>query len=146
VNGDLTVTGTIYGNVVEPADIAEFFLVEGDCEPGDVLVVDPDNDKRLIRGRKAYSIVAGILSENPGFLMGKGDDKNYKPLALAGQVKCKATTENGPIKSGDLLVSSSKPGYAMRADLDKIKVSYQVVGIALEELREGEGKIALLIK
>ena len=36
-------------------------------------------------------------------------------LALLGRVPVKATTENGPIRIGDLLtVSSSKAGYAMR--------------------------------
>lgn len=36
------------------------------------------------------------------------------PLAVVGIVPCKVTTENGPILVGDLLVTSSTPGYAMK--------------------------------
>ena len=66
------------------------------------------------------------------------------PLALAGRVACKVTAENGPIKHGDLLVTSAKPGYAMRVDLDKLRPG-MVLGKALESLQEGEGKITVLI-
>ena len=54
------------------------------------------------------------------------------------------TTENGPIKVGDLLTTSSKAGYAMRCD-DKIKCIGATVGKALEPLDEGDGKIMALL-
>ena len=67
-------------------------------------------------------------------------------LALAGRVPVKATTENGPIKVGDLLVSSSKPGYAMKGDKETIaRIQGVVLGKAMESLSEGEGEILVLV-
>ncbi|MEK7189661.1 MAG: hypothetical protein AAB666_01635, partial [Patescibacteria group bacterium] len=66
------------------------------------------------------------------------------PLALAGLVKTKVTDENGPIAVGDYLVSASLPGYAMKYDESSGK-SAGLVGMALEPLTEGEGKITIMV-
>jgi hypothetical protein len=55
------------------------------------------------------------------------------PLAVVGIVPCKVTTENGPIKAGDLLVTSSLPGHAMKGT-DKSKMLGAVVGKALQSI------------
>jgi hypothetical protein len=52
--------------------------------------------------------------------------------------------ENGPIEVGDLLIASSKPGYAMRAS-DPTAAMGAVIGKALEPLEEGEGLIMMQI-
>jgi hypothetical protein len=65
-------------------------------------------------------------------------------LALMGQVQVKATAENGPIRSGDLLVSSSTPGYVMRCP-DPEECVGAIVGKALEPLEEGTGLILMLV-
>lgn len=44
---------------------------------------------------------------------------NPQPVALTGIVPTKATNENGNIAIGDILVSSSKKGHAMKANEDK---------------------------
>jgi hypothetical protein len=65
--------------------------------------------------------VLGIISERPGFLLNAGRTEagalapRMYPVALAGRTPCKVTDENGPIRPGDLLTSSSTPGHAMRA-------------------------------
>jgi hypothetical protein len=46
-------------------------------------------------------------------------------------IPTKVCVENGAIKRGDLLVTSSKPGHAMKADVDKVKPG-QIIGKALE--------------
>lgn len=61
------------------------------------------------------------------------------PLALSGRVPCKVTAENGPIRAGDLLTVSSKPGRATRAT-----EAGPVVGTALEPWDAGEGTILVL--
>ena len=53
--------------------------------------------------------------------------QNYLPLTLAGRVKVKISLENGPIKVGDYLTSSSIPGVAMKATKPG-----RVIGVALE--------------
>jgi hypothetical protein len=54
------------------------------------------------------------------------------------------TAENGPVLSGDLLVTSSTPGYAMKGTNRKRMLS-AVVGKALEPVREGKGIIQVLV-
>jgi hypothetical protein len=64
-------------------------------------------------------------------------------LALVGQVPVKATDESGPIAPGDLLVSASLPGHAMRCPEPK-RCFGAVIGKALEELPHGQGEILML--
>jgi photosystem II stability/assembly factor-like uncharacterized protein len=96
------------------------------------------------------------LNESTGLLSGVSvaqvvpywaflDKTDERPvLALVGRVPVKVTTENGPIQPGDLLASSSKPGYAMRCSEAK-KCEGAVIGKALEALDKGTGLILMLI-
>jgi len=114
-----------------------------DCQAGDLVVISAEEDKILVRSRKKFSQnIAGVISEDPKIYMGPAQGK--QPLALTGIVKCNAVTENGAIKKGDLLVSSSTPGYAMRADPQEISCG-MVAGKALENLDKGSGKILILV-
>jgi hypothetical protein len=63
-------------------------------------------------------------------------------LAILGIVQVKASAENGPIRPGDLLTTSSTPGHAMKATEPKIGT---VIGKALEGLDEGTGVIKMLV-
>jgi len=65
-------------------------------------------------------------------------------VALAGRVPVKATTENGPIRIGDFLTTSSKPGYAMRCG-ELSKCTGAILGKALEPLEEGRGTIMVQV-
>ena len=65
-------------------------------------------------------------------------------LALMGRVPVKATTENGPIRPGDLLTVASKPGYAARC-ASANECDGVIIGKALEALEEGDGKILVLV-
>jgi len=125
-------------------DIAENIQAE-DAEAGDVVIIDPDNNVKVVKSTKAYDTsVAGIISETPAFYIAKNDKKGYLPLALAGRVPCKVTAEGGSINRGDLLVTSSKPGYAMKGNPKKIRIG-SVLGKALEPLEKGEGKVTVLV-
>ena len=64
------------------------------------------------------------------------------PLAVVGIVPCKVSAENGPIRPGDLLVTSSTPGHAMR---DRDPAVGTVLGKALEEMPSGTGVIKVLV-
>jgi hypothetical protein len=76
------------------------------------------------------------------------DDASAKspevPLAVIGIVPCKVTAENGAIDRGDLLVTSSRPGYAMKGT-DRSRLVGAVVGKALQPLPAGTGMIEVLI-
>ena len=67
------------------------------------------------------------------------------PMGVVGVIPTKVCLEGGAIKRGDLLVTSSTSGVAMKADLDKVKVG-QVLGKALQEYNQvGVGKINVLV-
>ncbi|MBO9659921.1 MAG: hypothetical protein J7527_13965, partial [Chitinophagaceae bacterium] len=67
------------------------------------------------------------------------------PMGVIGVIPTKVCLEGGEIKRGDLLVSSSLPGVAMKGDINKIKVG-QVIGKALENFNaQGTGKIQVLV-
>jgi hypothetical protein len=136
------------------ADFAEAVAVRGTrgkYEPGDLMVIDPAAGRRFMLSRHAYSTrVAGIYSTKPGMLatshsMEESDALTAEvPLAVVGIVPCKVTTENGPIAPGDLLVTSSRPGHAMKGT-DRVRMLGAVVGKALEPLQDGTGVIQVLV-
>ncbi|MBU4479367.1 MAG: hypothetical protein KKH34_09840 [Candidatus Omnitrophica bacterium] len=123
-------------------DIAEGMEAAG-CEAGDVVIIGEDEGCDLVKSTVSFdSRVAGIISTDPKLYMGDGEGK--LPLALAGIVACKASAENGAIKRGDLLVTSSLPGHAMRAESRDIKPG-MVIGKALQALEQGKGMIFVLV-
>ena len=69
------------------------------------------------RSSRAYEKgVLGIVSTLPGQVLSDGSDAGHPVLvALTGRVPAKVSTENGPIRVGDYLTSSSIPGVAMKA-------------------------------
>nr|BAL55180.1 hypothetical protein HGMM_F23G10C33 [uncultured Acetothermia bacterium]BAL60221.1 hypothetical protein HGMM_OP4C857 [Candidatus Acetothermum autotrophicum] len=128
------------------ADVAEYVRVSEAVEPGDVLELDPTKPGHYRKARGAYShLVAGVVSTQPGVILGaRGQSEGKVLLALIGRVPVRATTENGPIRPGDLLTSSSKPGYAMRCE-SAHKCEGAIIGKALEALDVGEGVILMLL-
>ena len=66
------------------------------------------------------------------------------PLAMVGIVPCKVTGENGPIRRGDLLVTSSAAGFAMKGT-DRTRMMGAVVGKALQPLESGSGVIECMV-
>lgn len=177
---NVTWGGTVYadGSYLSPAsDLAELLPASEGLEPGDVLVLGPDG--QLARSSEAYqTTVVGVYSTKPGFLGGVAEDAGANeaqvwlgaesaagekidataqlatdgkvPLAIAGVVPVKVTTENGAIQPGDLLTTASLPGHAMKAspiDLDGVEIYRPgtTIGKALEPLGEGTGVISVLI-
>ncbi|HEY2546639.1 MAG TPA: hypothetical protein VGI46_11280 [Candidatus Acidoferrum sp.] len=149
-------TGRVFANGgFQPsgADFAESMTVAGDrakYSAGDLLVIDSTANRRVALAQQPYStLVAGIYSTKPGLLGStRGVDEpaspNEIPLAVVGIVPCKVTAENGAIQIGDLLVTSSAPGRAMKGT-DRSKLVGAVVGKALEALAGGEGTIQVLV-
>lgn len=134
------------------ADFAESVAVAGSREvhePGDLLVVDANGKRQLKLSSEPYStLVAGIHSTKPGVLATPHSMNevaaNEIPLAIVGIVPCKVSAENGAIRPGDLLVTSSTPGHAMKGT-DRSRMLGAVVGKALEPLSEGKGVIQVLV-
>lgn len=150
---DGTVQSTAYTGVTCGGDYAESVDVTGgrtNYEPGDLLVIDPSAPGKFLKSDEAYStLVAGIYSTKPG-TVGRRETTYAKnnttevPMAMMGIVPTKVSAENGPIKTGDLLVTSSAMGYAMKGT-DRSRLTGAVVGKALGSLNSGTGVIEVLV-
>lgn len=122
------------------ADVAEAFEVTGDramYEPGDILVIATTADRTVERSAEPYSpLVAGVYATKPGVLLTeRGVDESLDdmvPMGVVGVIPTKVSTENGSIHRGDLLVTSSTAGHAMRGDRDRIEPG-MVIGKALQD-------------
>jgi hypothetical protein len=148
---DGTTQSTAYTGVTCGGDYAESVDVSGSrtsYAAGDVLVLDSDNPGKMLKSAEPYSIsVSGIYSTKPGTvgrrqMAAKSPDE--VPMAVVGIVPAKVSAENGPIKVGDLLVTSSTPGYAMKGT-DRSRMLGAVVGKAMAKLDAGTGVIEVLV-
>lgn len=135
------------------ADVAEAFDVNGNIseyEPGDILVISTKADRTVEKSSTPYStLVAGVYATKPGVLLTEEhidiDISNKAPMGVIGVIPTKVCRENGKIKRGDLLVTSSKAGVAMKANIKKVKIG-QVIGKALQDYDQKEtGKIQVLV-
>ena len=149
---DATTQTTAWTGVLCGGDYAESVSVSGkrsQYEPGDVIVIDPANPESFLKSSQPYATtVAGIYSTKPGAIGRRATDpdriKSEIPMAMIGIVPTKVSTENGPIKVGDLLVTSSTLGHAMKGT-DRSQLTGAIVGKALEPLSNGNGVINVLV-
>ena len=132
------------------ADFAEQMAVTGpeaDYEPGDVLVISTDADRAVELSVEPFATaVIGVYSTEPAVLAGAPDTDDPLggiPVTITGIVPCKVSAENGPLHRGDLLVTASTSGHAMRAGPNPPQGT--VLGKALGELSEGTGVIQVLV-
>ena len=140
-----------YTGVTCGGDYAESVDVTGDrkhYEPGDVLVIDPNTPGKFLKSAAPYSTsVSGIYSTKPGTLGRRqttAQSPDEVPMAVVGIVPAKVSAENGAIHPGDLLVSSSKIGYAMKGT-DRSLLTGAVIGKAMGNLDSGTGVIEVLV-
>jgi len=139
-------TGTVCGG-----DYAEAMKARGEkarYEPGDVLVLASDGNSDVEISAEPYStMVAGIYATRPGVVGRRAElakSTNTIPMAMVGVVPTKVSAENGPIRRGDLLVSSSTYGYAMKGT-DRSRLVGAVIGKAMGSLSSGKGTIEVLV-
>jgi hypothetical protein len=144
-------TGRVFANggfQTGGADVAEFIRTDQRLEPGDVVEIDSHHSGQFRKAAgRSSTAVAGVISMQPGLTMGSADGANVAELgphlALVGRVQVKVSAENGRIRPGDLLVSSSTSGRAMKAG--KSPRPGTIFGKALGELEKGTGVIEMLV-
>lgn len=147
------------GTQASGADVAEMFDVEGtrnEYEPGDVLIISETTDRTVEKSNTPNSTkVAGVYATKPGVVLTeKSIEENLEalvPMGVVGVIPTKVCFENGPIKRGDLLVTSSIKGHAMKAvpviiNGVEIYPTGAILGKALENFESGEkGLIKVLV-
>jgi hypothetical protein len=147
VVGDVTVTGNIAARY---QDVAEWVESSQDLEPGTVVVLDTAKSNQVIASIQSYdSRVAGVISLRPGLTLGEQGEGRVL-VATTGRVKVRVDASHGPIQIGDLLVTSDKPGVAMKSvpvEIGGVHIHRPgtLIGKALEPLAEGTGEILVLL-
>ena len=155
-SGNLLIDGNVFTGGV---DVAEAFAVEGavaDYEPGDVLVVSETSDSRAEKSSSPASArLAGVVATRPGIVLSRlGTDEDMSSsvaMGVLGVIPTKVTAEGGPIRRGDLLVTSSTPGHAMKAQAVIVQgvpifPAGAVLGKALQPFEgSGTGVIEVLV-
>ncbi len=134
-------------------DIAEVFELNNRAavRPGNVMIIDPQNPGSLTLSSTPYDKrVAGVISgagtEYPGVCLGQRHDGSRDlPVALSGRVYVKVDATAAAIEVGDLLTTSARAGYAMKAS-DPAQAFGAVLGKAMQPLAKGEiGEILVLV-
>jgi hypothetical protein len=147
VNGNINVTGNINAKY---QDVAEWVQSRQKLTAGTVVVLDPEKSNQVIASTESYDTrVAGVISEQPGVLLGEGGEGKVK-VATTGRVRVRVNASKGSVRIGDLLVTSDKEGMAMKSDpvnVGGIRMHRPgtIIGKALEPLREGTGEIMVLL-
>ena len=142
------------GTQVGGADVAEYFGVEGNrssYEAGDVLVISQSSDRTVEKSGTPYStLVSGVYATKPGLSLTEENAEadqlsSMVPMGVIGVIPTKVCLEGGAIRRGDMLVTSSQAGVAMKADINLVKTG-QVIGKALQDYNAaGTGKINVLV-
>lgn len=128
-------------------DLAETYTVlDQSIGAGDLVTTETGSGSATVaKSSTSYqSNLVGIVSTKPGITLSEWEDVNgadKRPVALAGRVPTRVNSENGPIKVGDYVTSSSTPGIGMRANK-----AGRVVGVALSSFSgEGEGRVEVFV-
>ncbi len=134
----------------EGLDFAEGFAVSENVNvaAGSVMIINPDDPGKLTVSDKPYDKrVAGILAGANGLGSGVrlGGERYHHALAIAGRVYCNVEASRNGVEPGDLLTTSSIPGYAMKAGHSR-RAAGAIVGKAMQKLKKGQkGQILVLI-
>lgn len=133
----------------EGLDYAEGFHTSDpqQAEPGMVVSIDPGHPGKLTVCTSAYDTrVAGIVAGANNLASGVrlGTDGFDLDVALAGRVYCNVEAMQQAIQPGDLLTTSSIPGYAMKA-VDYHRAQGAILGKAMQSLAKGEKSRILVL-
>jgi hypothetical protein len=153
VAGDINVSGNavIAGNIAAKyQDVAEWVQARKPIAPGTLVVLDSRLANAVVASGRAYDThVAGVVSPRPGLILGEAGPGKVL-VATTGRVKVMVDATRHPIRIGDLLVTSGKPGVAMKSmpimvSGMRIHRPGTIVGKALEPLAKGTGEIRVLL-
>jgi len=158
VRGNLTVNELTASSTVTAYDVLltggqdcaeEFDLIDAEqVEPGSVVVIADDGRLRqsqMAYDRRVAGVVSGAGAYRPAIVLdGRASSEGRGAVALVGKVFCKVDADPAPILLGDLLTTSARPGFAMKAT-DPAKAFGAVIGKALRPLGTGQGTIPILV-
>jgi len=99
-------TAHVTATSAQYADLAELYTSDAEYPRGTVMVFGGDAEVTQSIQAMDHKI-AGVVSEEPAYLMNSGEEGLTVAVALRGKVPVMI---KGPVKKGDLIVSSNEPG------------------------------------
>ena len=99
-------TAHVTATSAQYADLAELYTSDAEYPRGTVMVFGGDAEVTQSTQAMDHKI-AGVVSEEPAYLMNSGEEGLTVAVALRGKVPVMI---KGPVKKGDLIVSSNEPG------------------------------------
>lgn len=145
--GNVHVSGDI---ILTNADCAEDFDIDvTNCaEPGTVMVLNEDGALKpsyQAYDKRVAGVISGAGNYKPGIILDKQESNDGRmPIAMMGKVFCKVDANLMPIEVGDLLTTSTTPGYAMKVT-DSSMALGTIIGKALRPLPAGQALIPILV-
>lgn len=142
--------GTVFANTfsgtateAQYADLAENYLADDNYEPGTVLILGGEAEITSTDVEADVRVI-GVVTTAPAHLMNSAlTGSNVTGIALRGRVPCKVT---GTVQPGDILVSSSYPGYAVKAEDANSVNPLAVIGKAISSKNsEGFGTVEIVV-
>jgi hypothetical protein len=142
------------GDIVklEGSAIVRFHGSDNKLPVAEVTLADTENDTRTIGivDRKAVppdtppgsSSQPDASTRTPGDLSAIEDGEELLVVTLGAYSRCKVDASTVPVQAGDLLTSSTNPGYAQKAVNPQIGT---IIGKALEPMEQGTGHIAVFV-
>lgn len=142
--GNIGASGTAFNTVfakatsAQYADLAEKYTADANYESGTILVFGGEAEVTASVYANDHR-VAGVVSTNPSYLMNSElQSEHVAIVALVGRVPAKCV---GPVKKGDILVSSSNGHAVVNNDAS----AGRIVGKALEDLDAESGTIEIVV-
>ena len=120
------------------ADLAEIYSADAEYSPGTVVSFGGTQEvtKSVVEGDNR---VAGVISENPSYLMNSGLEAEYRAaVALTGRVP---TLVIGPVRKGDMMISAGN-GWARASATPAMGT---VIGKALTNFDGDSGIIEIVV-
>lgn len=117
--------------------------VSGSVTDGDIISLNSDG-KYIRANIEADPLIFGVVTLSPALYLYDRASKDEVPIATIGIPEVRVSTANGPIKRGDFITSSTKPGIGIKATSNGY-----VLGTAKEDYKEAKpdqiGKILVQV-
>ncbi len=144
--GPLSRQSTASPGASAPANPAPPATGPGRAAPGAVVVIDEARPGQFKLSERAYDHrVAGVVSGAGGAPpAGVPRTDDAAQVVSTGRVYVEADATRSAIKPGDLLTTSERPGFAMKA-ADRWRATGAILGKAMTGLKKGTGRVLVLL-
>lgn len=124
------------------ADLAEYFLADADYAAGTVMILGGAQEVTTSTGEQDPRVI-GVVSAQPSYLMNTGLQGEFPTaIALTGRVPCQVI---GPVRPGDLLMTSPRPGTACAIPPDMARPGHVFAKAIGQHLSSEPGIIEVVV-